>query len=125
MEYLGKRCTNLTVAQILRQLLIPCHQSQRLHCSHAVRNTSSESWEGTLWRDESLENDAVLLAALQFSIVVLLIVETGIHLGIYHCLESLQIHRMEHIAAVIVESEYWAIGIPAITYIPLFYLAAS
>ena len=60
MEHLGKRCTHLTIAQITRQRLIPCHQSQRLHRSHTVRNTSSERWEGSLRRDESLENDAVL-----------------------------------------------------------------
>ena len=125
MKHLGKCCTHLTVAQITRQRLIPCHQSQRLHRSHTVRNTSSECREGSLRRDESFENDAVLLAALQLSVIVLLIVETGIHLGIYHRLESFQIHRMEHIAAVIIECKRRTVSIPAITYIPLLYLAAG
>ena len=125
MEHLGEGCTYLTVAQVLRQLLIPCHQSQRLHGSHTVRNTSSECREGAFRRDESFENDAVLLTTLQLSVIILLIVETGIHLGIHHRLESFQIHRMEHVAAVVIESEYRTVSIPAITYIPLLYLAAG
>ena len=32
---------------------------------------------------------------------------------------------MEHIAAVIVEGKDWAIGIPAVTHVPLFDLTAG
>ena len=33
VKHLGKGCTNLTIAQILRQRLVPRHQSQRLHAA--------------------------------------------------------------------------------------------
>ena len=125
MEHLSQGSTHLSVAQVLWQLLIPYHQGKRLHGCHAVRNASSESRESSFRRDESLENDAVLLAALQLPVVVLLIIEAGIHLGIHHRLECFQIHRMEHIAAVVIECERRTIGIPAIAYIPLLYLAAG
>ena len=64
--------------------------------------------------------------SMMMSLMMLsMIVETGIHLGIYHRLECLQIHRMEHVAAVVIESEYRTVSIPAITNIPLLYLAAG
>ena len=125
MEHLGQGCTHLTVAQVARQLLIPSHQCEWLHSSHTIRDASSESREGTLRRDETLQDEAILLATLQLTVVILLVVETSVSLGIYHRLQGLQVHRMEHITAIVVEGKDRTIGIPAITHIPLFHLATS
>lgn len=81
--------------------------------------------ESTLRRNEAFEHNGVFLGALQFAVVVFLIVETRVGSGVNHCFESLKIHGMEHIAAVIVESKRRAVGIPTVASVPFLHLACS
>ena len=123
VHHLRQRGAHLSVREVLRQLLIPRHQGQRLHGCHAIRRGASDNGERAFGRDEALEDDGMLLRTLQRTVVVLLIVESRVCLRINHVLQRLQIHGMEHIRRVVVEGEHGAIGIPAVAHIPLFHLA--
>ena len=125
MHHLGKGGTYLSVTEVGWQFLIPGHQGQRLHGGHTVRRRASDNGERTFRRDETFKDQGELLRPFQGTVVVFLVVETRVVSGVNHRLQCFQIHSVEDIAAVIVESEHGTVGIPAIAHIPLFDLTAS
>ena len=49
----------LSVAELLWQSLVPGHERQGLHGSHAVGNGAAKDGEGALGRDEPLKDDGL------------------------------------------------------------------
>ena len=126
MEHFRQCSPHLTIAEVRRQFLVPGYQRQGLRCRQTVSDGATKDGECAFGRYEAFEDDAELLRTLQGALVVFLVFQaSAVLLGIDHVLQRLQIHRMEHIAAVVVESKHGAIGIPAIAYVPLFNLTAS
>ena len=115
---------HLTVAEILGQCVLPGHEGQGLHCRHAVGDAAAEDGEGSLWRDEAFEDDGKLLTAQELAVVIVLVVEARIGLGVDHRLQRLEVHGVEDVGAVVVESEGRSVGIPSVADIPFFHLPA-
>ena len=125
VQHLRQGGTHLSVAQVFGQLLIPSHEGQRLHGSHAVGRAATDDGEGALGRNEAFEDNGVFLCPLQGPVPILRVVDAGVGLGIGHGLKGLKIHGMEDIARIVVEGESRPVGIPAVAHIPFLHLAAG
>ena len=125
VENLRQRGSYLAVAEILRQRLIPRHQCERLHGSHTVGCGTADNRESAFGRYKTFEHDGHLLRTFQLALAELPVVDTPTAaFRIYHILERFQIHGMEDITAVIVESECTlTIREPSVAHIPFLRLA--
>ena len=120
-----QRTSHLCFRYSRRQLIIPCYKSQWLHCCHTVRYRASENRECSFRRYETLQNYGEPLCPHQCPVIVLAIVETCPHARFHYCMYRFEIHRMEHITAIIIECKVLSVCVPSVAYIPFLHLAES
>ena len=113
------------VAHPFGQLLIPSHQRQGLHSGQTIRNGTAEYRESTLRRNQAFQYKTEFPGTFQGAVIIFFIMNTSVFPCILHALQRFQIHGMEDITAIIVESERRAVRIPAISRVPFLHLAES
>ena len=123
MHHSRKRGAHLSVGQSLGQRAVPCHHGQGLHGGHAVRDGAAEHGERAFGRNHAFEHDAELACAFQRAVVVLPVVYACVAAAFLHGAEGFEIHGVEHVAAVVVEREVGAVGVPSVAHVPFLHLA--
>ena len=127
--------THLSVVQFLRQLLHPSQLGKGLQHSQAVGNGTSHHGEGAFGRDESLEDDGILLHALNHllqsvggTIAVVAVGANEVGIVALPCTDHLQafgVHGLDDVCIIVVEGKRGAITVEAVADIPFLGLRHS
>ena len=126
-------CANLSVVQFLGQLLLPGKHCQRLQDSQTIRNGTSDNGESTFGRDETLEDNAVLLHTFChhfqtiLGAVALVAFRTDevavVTLAGCHHLKTLAVHRLDDVGVVVVKGKRGTVRIEAVADVPFLSFA--